>query len=183
MAQALLLSANKLRNFTDIGPNYNTTDLSNAVRDAQELTLKPLLGKNLYDKIIADVVATTITGDYKLLLDEYCSDVLLWSAYSELVATNYITPRSNGLAIRNVGPGASNVDDQQYQLKQNHIRSKLDVAVSKLDEYLDYKGNLYPELSEATDLPSDERDTNFSPTRRVLGVAKGTNPLDNFELN
>ena len=187
MANALLISANKLRNFTDIGPNYNTTVISNAVRDAQEYILRPILGKNLYSRFITDIAAdptgSSLPTDYKTFLDEFCEPVLLWASYSELLKTIYLTPRSNGLAIRSTGAGATAADDQQYQLKQNDAKEKLDFNIRRLDEYLDWKGSLFAELSEATDVPSDDRDSNFTSTRSILRVTRTKSPLKNYDLN
>ena len=186
MAQALLLSANRLRNFTDIGPNYNTTAISNAVRDAQEYVLYPLLGKNLYDRLVGDVASNTaFTGDYLTLMDEYVTPVMLWASYSELLKTIYLTPRSNGLRSNIPSAGSVPLNDQQYQLKQNDAKSKLDVSITRLDDYLDYNLNRFDELRDIPPLASEQRDTNFTPTRRTLGVAKGggSNLLNSYEIN
>ena len=186
MAAALLLSANRLRNFTDIGPNYNTTAISNAVRDAQEYILYPLLGENLYDRLTGDVASSTaFTGDYLTLMDEYITPVMLWASYSELLKTIYLTPRSNGLRSNIPSAGSVPLNDQQYQLKQNDAKSKLDVSIRRLDDYLDYNTTSFMELQMGNQLPSEDRDRDFTPTRRTLGVAKGrgSNTLDSYEIN
>ena len=185
MATALLLSENRLRNFTDIGPNYNTSDISNAVRIAQEYVVEPLIGKNLYDRLVADITASTdFTGDYLTLMNDYITPVMLWASYSELLKTIYLIPRSNGLRSSLPSAGSAAINDQQYQLKQNDAKSKLDFNIRKLDEYLDVNSSSFSELSETTELRSDRRDTNFNSTRRTLGVAKGRNSnIGRYDLN
>ena len=185
MATALLLSENRLRNFTDIGPNYNTSDISNAVRIAQEYVVEPLIGKNLYDRLVTDITAgTDFTGDYLTLMNDYITPVMLWASYSELLKTIYLIPRSNGLRSSLPSAGSTAINDQQYQLKQNDAKSKLDFNIRKLDEYLDANTDSFSELSENTELRSDRRDTNFNSTRRTLGVAKGRNStIGRYDLN
>jgi len=44
---------------------------------AQEIDLQPLLGTDLYDKIGSDIVGGVLTGDYKILVDEYIKPLLI----------------------------------------------------------------------------------------------------------
>ena len=71
MQNTLLISEGKLKAFTDINNNLDTDLIKSAIREAQIIELTRILGEKLYDKIVSDVNAGTISGVYKSLLDDY----------------------------------------------------------------------------------------------------------------
>ena len=59
MTTTLLISEAKVRQFTDINNNVDSSLLTNAIRTAQDIELQRVLGTILYNKIISDVDAAT----------------------------------------------------------------------------------------------------------------------------
>jgi hypothetical protein len=52
---------------------------------AQKKHVKNRLGSDLYDRLEADIVAGTLTGNYKILVDDYISEMLVhWSFYESI---------------------------------------------------------------------------------------------------
>ncbi len=74
----LLISDDILKDRTAIHGNIDSKMLYPEVKVAQDMYIHPILGTALYDKIIDDVDAGTIAGDYKTLLDDYIIDCLLY---------------------------------------------------------------------------------------------------------
>ena len=161
MARELLISSAKLRAFTDIGNNYNTNDLSIAVEKAQKLELEPIIGKNLYDHLLAGINmdgTTTWSTLETTLVDDYIEPYLIQASYLNILESIYLKPRSSGLGTRSASPGFTPASRDLYDQKRLSIQSEMDFYGNKLVEYLDNNRNSYPELQANTDLPSDRPD-------------------------
>jgi hypothetical protein len=64
MTDTLIISEEKLREFTDINDNLDSKLLMNAVREAQDIYLQRLTGTSLYEYILNQIDANTLSGDY-----------------------------------------------------------------------------------------------------------------------
>lgn len=186
MARELLISSAKLRAFTDIGTNYNTTDLSNAVEKAQKLELEPIIGKNLYDRLTGSINAdgtTTWNTNETTLVDEYIEPYLIQAAYLNILESIYLKPRSTGLGTRSGSAGFTPASRELYNQKRLSIQSEMDFYGNKLVEYLDNNRNTFPQLQANTDLVSDRPDldtqTNASPLIFNRDKKKYTDKLSN----
>ena len=156
MARVNLISSAKLRAFTDIGNNYNATDLSNAVEKAQKLELEPIIGKNLYEGLQDGVVNETLTADETTLLNDYIEDFLIQASYLNVLESIFLRPRSSGLGQRAGSEGFTPASRELYNQKRLSVQAEMDFYGNKLVEYLDANLSLFPELLASTDLSSDE---------------------------
>ena len=77
MTTTLIISEEKLREFTDINDNLDSKLLMNAVREAQDIYLQRLTGTTLYEYILAEIDANTLTGNYKTLVDDFIQPFLI----------------------------------------------------------------------------------------------------------
>lgn len=86
MATVILIKNNDLAKLSNMGGNIDPDRYWYAVRDAQKTILKPLLGKELYDKICSDFSGGTLTDAYKELYDDYILDIVVHHAASLYLA-------------------------------------------------------------------------------------------------
>ena len=68
MATALFISRTDLVKNTIIDGNVDTDLFIQYVKISQEIHIQNYLGSKLYDKISADIIAGTLTGDYLTLV-------------------------------------------------------------------------------------------------------------------
>jgi hypothetical protein len=84
----LLISVDILKERTDIHGNVDPKLIYPHIKYVQDAFIKPILGTALFDKLQTLIDAGTITdvanADYKLLLDEYLIDTIIWYVKSEL---------------------------------------------------------------------------------------------------
>ena len=80
----LLISEDILKDRTTLHGNVDPKLLFPEIKAAQDMYIHPILGTALYNKIISEVEAGTITGDYKTLLDDYIIDCILYYTLSSL---------------------------------------------------------------------------------------------------
>lgn len=72
-----------------INSNIDQTKLKPIIDRVQRNRIEPILGTTLFDKVITDVDAGTITGLYKTLLDDYVRPTMI--AYCDHKATFHTT--------------------------------------------------------------------------------------------
>jgi len=148
MTDTFIISEAKLRQFTDLNNNVSTELLRNAVREAQDINIQRLLGTVLYEKILDDIAADTLTGAYKTLVDDYIQNALLYAAYYEALEAIYIRPRNNGLLSPTGGENSEKVDGTWYDRKRESVKNKFEWYAEKLVNYLIENTNVFPELNE-----------------------------------
>ena len=159
MTTTFFISETKLREFSDINNNVDSLFLKNAVRVAQDLEIQRMLGTILYDKLISDIDASTLTGVYKTLVDDYVQNALLWWAYYYALEDLYIRPRNNGVLRATGGENSEGVDLRVFNVKRQSAQNKAEVYSEKLVEYLIESGTqTFPELGQNTLLYQDTPD-------------------------
>ena len=84
MATALFISRTDLVKNSIIDANTDTDLFIQFIKIAQQIEIQNYLGTDLYNKISADIVAGTLTGDYLNLVNEYVqhgigSDIVLYA--------------------------------------------------------------------------------------------------------
>lgn len=80
MATVILLKNNDITVNTNLGGNIDPNRYLHCIRDAQKTELMPLIGKDLYKKIMADFSGNTLTGVYQELYDDYIKDFVIHKA-------------------------------------------------------------------------------------------------------
>jgi len=152
MTNTLIISEAKLRQFTDINDSVDSALLKNAVRTAQDIELQRIIGTKLYKKILSDIDASTLTGVYQTLVDDYIQDFLLYAAYYEALEAIYIRPRNNGLLTPTGGENSIEVDRSLYNVKRQSAENKAQFYAEMLTNYIAEEQSSYPELNSANKL-------------------------------
>ena len=147
MTTVFLLSEAKLRQFTDINDSLDTALVKNAIREAQDIHLQRIIGTKLYDKLLSDVTADTLTGAYETLVNDYLQDFLLYAAYYETLEAVFIRPRNNGLLTPTGGENSIEVDRTLFNQKRQSVENKMEFYADKLSSYLSEEQSSFPELN------------------------------------
>lgn len=87
-ANILLISAKIIKDRTTVHGNLDDSLILPDIKFAQDAFIKPVLGTALYEKLqslVSDnTISTSPNADYKLLLDEYLIDALIYFTLAEL---------------------------------------------------------------------------------------------------
>ena len=148
MTSTFILSEAKFREFTDVNDSLDTALIKNAIREAQDIHLQRIIGTKLYNKILSDIDASSLTGDYQTLVNDYIQDFLLYAAYYETLEAIYIRPRNNGLLTPTGGENSIEVDRSLFNVKRQSVENKMEFYAEKLSQYISENENTFPELSE-----------------------------------
>jgi len=148
MTTTLIVSEEKLRQFTDINDNLDSKLIKNAVREAQDIYLQRLTGTSLYERILADIDADILSGDYQTLVDDFIQPMLIYASYWEALDAVYMRPRNNGLLTPTGGENSEKVDGTWYNRKREAAKNKMDYYAERLTNYLIQNQNEFPELND-----------------------------------
>lgn len=150
MADILLTSEARLKDYVDISDNTSGKTINVAIRTAQRMYFKTIVGERLYDKLCTLVANDTIdlpaNVAYKTLLDN-AQELLCWRAAVELL---------NILPLKVGNIGVVKASDENLQpasqteiiSKQNYYESNADFCLKELQGWILDNRASYPELSQ-----------------------------------
>jgi hypothetical protein len=148
MTTTLIISEEKLREFTDINDNLDSKLLMNAVREAQDIYLQRLTGTSLYEYILNEIDANTLSGNYKKLVDDFIQPYLIYASYWEALDAIYTRPRNNGLLQPTGGENSEKADGTWYNRKREMADNKMQYYGERLTNYLIQEQNQFPQLDD-----------------------------------
>jgi hypothetical protein len=141
MVRKYFINVEKLKQLGMIELNVESGKLSNILYRCQERDIKPILGKELYDKLLQDIEDNDLSGDYLTLVDEYIIDYLVASVEKKSIF-------HINMKIREKGTGRSN---DEY-VGQSNLSADNDLRDELSKDKTAFKRNLV-EYLEASDFP------------------------------
>ena len=146
MGRVLLTSTYRLKKQTPIQQNVDDDLLNPYIFKAQETHIQQILGTNLYNRIMNDVVANSLAGPYLTLLNDYITPCLIEYTFYEVLP--FIS-----LKITNKSIGRGNADymaegdlsDLKY-LRQT-VRDLAEFYGTRIIGYLRQYSNQFPEYT------------------------------------
>lgn len=148
MAQILLTSEAFVKNITNISDNIDGKYLLSAIREAQDIRLRQIVGSALLEKL-KDIVSNRATNaaenrQYKALIEQ-CQYYLAYQTIAELpMKISY--KLANLGAVRTSDEKAQNISHDEVAKVQYYYQSKADFYAHELQGYLLRHSNDYPEL-------------------------------------
>lgn len=144
MAQTLLVTSSEV-----VAECFTFTKTDTAlVKDthielAQIGSIKPILGKDLFDVIIAHKAAGTLTANEANLVDNYIKRPLLWYSYANCLVNIFNQTGSAGIVQHNPEFGNQVSQSSFANSKAEAIRTA-DSYRDVLKKYLDENTTLFP---------------------------------------
>lgn len=141
MANILLIPESKIKNETIIESNVDSETIANVTWQVQEMQLKPLLGKELYDTIISEVSSQISESTYEIpemyqtLLSTYIKPFLLVAITADFIFVNQYKLSNKGLLKLNDN-SASTVTPQELDTLRSYYYNQLSVHKSNIIQYL-----------------------------------------------
>ncbi len=144
MARVLFITEDYIKTNSTIDDNCDAQTLMIITYDAQELYIEPLLGSRLYNKLKADIVASTLTGDYLTLMNDYVVPTLLKWIIHDYVPMSSARLRSVG-ATKKSGEFGQSMDMKNLTFIMNMAENKANLIGMKMIDYLACNVDLFPE--------------------------------------
>ena len=129
MAEVLFVTPADIAATTILGGNVDPDKIVPNIAFAQLSVIEPLLGSELYDKILADFTSDTLAGDYKILFDDYVHPITLNESLAEYIeVSNFMV--DNGGTFKHSAENRENTtkDDTQFLAGKYHALAQMYVG-------------------------------------------------------
>jgi len=139
----LLISPEYLKASTIIDYNITNSKLIPYILEAQELKLEPLIGTNLYDKLINP----SSDYAYQYLLKNHVSRCLVnWSLAHYLEVASFSI--AEGGVFKHLSTDSDVVDDREVNTMIQRSRNKAESYASRMIDFLEKYKSDYPEYTQ-----------------------------------
>ena len=146
MAYVLFISEEKLKDSTAINLNVDVNLLLPYVRQAQKLYVETKLGTDLTQKLKDEIVAGTLAGAYKTLVDEYIGDMLPnWAFYHAIPFLRFKI--ENGNIYSKTSETGTALSTEEAQHLREEVRNTAEYYTERLIEYVKNNIASFPEYN------------------------------------
>lgn len=97
MAELLFITSQEITQTTILSGNVDTDKYKMCILNTQVRIIEPLLGTELYEKIISDIEGDTLTGLYLELFNDYVKPITKYESVADYIAISPYTLANNGL--------------------------------------------------------------------------------------
>jgi len=151
MENQLMISVDYLKANASITQNVNSHNIEVAINKAQRIHMVDILGRKLYDKVLADIAAETLTGVYQTLVDTYCSPSLVEWTMFYLYDFQWTRISEKGVTIDS-SENSTPLSKSDIVYLKDGIRNSAELFDQKIIDYLIYSYNqgLFPEYKQNT---------------------------------
>ena len=166
MATALFISRTDLVKNTIIDGNVDTDRFIQFIKIAQEIHITNYLGSKLYDKISADIVADTLTGDYLTLVSDFIQPMLIHFAMVEYLPFASFQIKNGGV-FKHSSENAESISKSEIEFLVQKQRDFSEYYTRRFVDYICFNSTKFPEYLNNTD--SDiYPDKDVNPTNWVF---------------
>ena len=182
MAEALLVTRQDIVKFTALNGNVDTDKFIQFVKIAQDTDLQNYTGTKLLDKIKADIIANTLSGNYLTLTTTYLKPMLIHLAMKYYLPFAAYTISNKGVYKHN-SENSTNVEKNEVDFLIEKERDIAEHYATRLVDYLCNNTTLFPEYStnSAEDMRPD-RNTVFSGWMLDSNAERDRLDYNNLEL-
>ena len=142
----LLISQSYLQSKSVINDNADWEMIKPIIKTVQDLYLQDLLGTDLYVKLQTEVVAVTLGGNYKILVDDYIQDYLHWMIVAHISPVFKFRYMNKGI-VENGGGDSSVTATADLKYITTQWLNYADKYGNNIVKYLAANSSLFPEYS------------------------------------
>lgn len=169
-AEKLLINIEIIKKYTPINGSVDETFINPFIYVAQDTYLHKYLGTDLFNKIIADAYAGTITGIYETLKDQYIPKVLIWKVARDIY-DHMVVHIDNGGLLSRISQDTQTPSQRQIEALKNTAQHNLNNYTTLLVDYLCANSSSIPEYNSNT-FPDQYPMRSRTYTVDVLGKRK-----------
>jgi hypothetical protein len=162
MATALFISRTDLVKNTIIDGSVDTDLFIQYIKISQEIHIQRALGSKLYDRISADIIAGTLTGNYLSLVTDYVQPMLIHYAMVDYLPFAAYQVKNGGV-FKHRSENAETASKDEVDFLVSKERDFAEYYTRRFIDYMCFNVTLFPEYT--ANVNSDvypEKDTNSS---------------------
>lgn len=166
----LFVGVQYLRDNTIINDNVDAQVLQPIIRMAQYKYIQDAIGTNLYNKLLADINANTLTGNYQILVEQYIIPTLAQYCIVESIPYMNFKFRQKSISKQNSDNSTAAELPELYYLRDN-ATSTAQFYTERMSRYLQANLALFPEF--ATYIGNDSMFPNTRSYFNGIHIPKG----------
>lgn len=161
MAKALFITNRDLKRFSVLDGNVDADKFIQYIDIAQDIHIQNYLGTDLYEKLQADIIADTLTGNYLTLVNTYVKPMLIHWAMVEYLPFAAYTVANKGI-YKHTAENSDSVTKNEVDYLSEKERDIAQHYTRRFIDYMCYNSTLFPEYSSNTNEDvSPSKQSNF----------------------
>jgi hypothetical protein len=145
----LLIKQDDISKNTPIGGNVQTTRIIPAIKSAQITKIKPLLGRNLYKKIVKDFEDDTLVDQYLELYEDYIVPMLIHVSASHYFSYGAYNISDKGI-YKAVGSDSEGVSKNEVDYLVKAQEGLYEDFKTGFYSFMDFNYKIFPEWERVT---------------------------------
>jgi hypothetical protein len=135
MAELLFIQPEEITSTTVLGGNVDIDKYVFCIANVQLTVIEPLLGSILYDKIIADIEADTLSGKYLELFNNFVKPITKNSAIAEFITiASYML--TNGGLYKHSPENSEVVDQREAQFLAKKYSDFSQMYITRFNKWI-----------------------------------------------
>ena len=130
-----LIKQEDIIKYTPINGNVDRSNYTHIIREVQMFNLEGRLGTKLYNKIEQDFANKTLTGNYKVLYEDFIVPFLCYELTSEFVLIHSFSIGQGGIFKHNPENGTA-VDKNEVDFLANKFKMKAENVLNRMLDFL-----------------------------------------------
>ena len=150
MATALFISRTDLVKNSILDGNVDTDKFIQFIKISQEIHIQNYLGSKLYDKISADIIASTLTGDYLALVTDYLQPMLIHYAMMDYLPFAAYQIKNGGV-FKHSSENSETVSKGEIDFLTQKQRDFAEYYTRRFVDYICFNSTKFPEYDSNVD--------------------------------
>lgn len=133
--ELLFIQPEEITKTTVLGGNVDVDKYQFCIINTQVSVIEPLLGTELYDKIISDIEGASLSGNYLTLYNEFVKPITKNEALAEYIEISSYTLNNGGL-FKHAPENAEIVDKDEANYLSNKYHALAQMYVQRFDKWI-----------------------------------------------
>ena len=162
MAEALIITRDDVVKFTSLNGNVDPDKFIQYIKIAQDIHVQKYLGTDLLEKIKADIIANTLSGNYLTLVNTYIKPMLIhWAMVEYLPFAAYTI--GNGGVFKHNSENSTTAEKIEVDYLVGKARDLAKYYTDRFITYMSYNQATFPEYNSNNNADVyPDTDSNFS---------------------
>ena len=144
MAVALFIKREDLVRNSILDGNVDTDKFVQFIKIAQEIHIRNYLGTDLYNKISADIIAGTLSGDYLELTNTYIQPMLIHYAMVDYLPFSAYQIKNGGV-FKHISENAESATKEEIDYLVQRERDIAEYYTRRFIDYMSFNQESFPE--------------------------------------
>ena len=161
MSKALFISKNDLVRYTPMSGNIDVDKVIQYVEIAQDIHIQQLLGTDLYNKCMQDVIDGTLANHYEILINNYVKPTLSQFAFLEFLPFAQYTIGNKGV-YKHTSENAQVPNVEELDKMKEASRDTAQFYAQRIIDFLNHNSTAFPEYLSNTEEDMNPNRTGYN---------------------